>query len=167
VAVGIFAKRPPQLIVYDFDGVMTDNRVLVSETGDESVCVNRSDGLAVSRIRDELGIRQIILSTEVNPVVQRRAEKLKIEAIYAVGDKAKTLMEYIHEKELAKADVLMVGNDVNDLDAMRLCGCSCCPKDAEPEILRVVDLVIQRRGGEGVIRELYRLLTANRDGYAD
>jgi YrbI family 3-deoxy-D-manno-octulosonate 8-phosphate phosphatase len=160
--VSIFAEKLPELIVYDFDGVMTDNRVFVSETGDESVSVNRSDGLAVSRIRDELGIKQLILSTEINPVVQRRAEKLGIEAINGAADKAETLVEYMREREIGTDDVLMIGNDINDLGVMRLCGRSCCPQDAEPEVLKAADLVIQRNGGEGVIRELYRQLTMNR-----
>ena len=70
-------------IFYDFDGVMTNNKVLLSENGNESVFVNRSDGLAVSYFK-ELKIKQYIVSTEKNPVVSRRAEKLKIDVMQGV-----------------------------------------------------------------------------------
>jgi YrbI family 3-deoxy-D-manno-octulosonate 8-phosphate phosphatase len=153
-----FTDKLPTLIVYDFDGVMTDNRVLVSETGEESAVVNRSDGLAISFIREQLGIAQLILSTEKNPLVKRRGEKLGIEVIHGVSDKAGVLLEYTKSKGISLADTLMIGNDLNDLAAMSQCGYSCCPQDAEMEVLDAADLVLTRRGGEGVVRELYRLL---------
>ena len=65
------------LIVYDFDGVMTDNKVFVDQKGREMVQVNRADGLGISEIK-KLGIEQIIVSTENNPVVSVRAIKLGI-----------------------------------------------------------------------------------------
>ena len=66
-----------KLLIYDCDGVLTDNRVLVDETGQESVLFHRGDGYGI-RMLKELGIEQMIVSTETNPIVARRAEKLKI-----------------------------------------------------------------------------------------
>ena len=66
-----------KLIVYDFDGVMTDNRVIVHEDGMESVIVNRADGLGVN-LTKEIGIPQMILSAETNSVVEARARKLLV-----------------------------------------------------------------------------------------
>ena len=150
----------PSLIVYDFDGVMTDNRVTVDEHGTEYVTVHRGDGYGVRMIKDSLHIPQIILSTEANPVVVRRAEKLKIPVIHNAGDsKADILKKYLSENGFDLKNVMYIGNDLNDYDAMQLCGIKCCPSDAEPEITAAADYVFGARGGFGVIRELYRILS--------
>lgn len=150
----------PELIVYDFDGVMTDNRVTVDETGKEAVTVHRGDGWGVRMIKDELKIPQIILSTEANPVVVRRAEKLRIPVIHNAGDSKRQILEkYCTENGFASAKVLYIGNDLNDFDAMMMCGYHACPFDAEPEIKAVSDYIFDTKGGYGVIRELYRLLS--------
>lgn len=150
----------PSLIVYDFDGVMTDNRAMVDEHGNEYVIVHRGDGYGVRMIKDQLHIPQIILSTEVNPVVARRAEKLKIPVIHNAGDDKKTILaSYCRDNGIAPEKVMYIGNDLNDYEAMMLCGYHACPADAEPEILAVCDFVFAAKGGCGVIRELYRILS--------
>ena len=147
-----------QLIVYDFDGVMTDNHVYVSQDGTEMAMCHRGDGLGVGIIRD-LGIAQVIISTEVNPIVAKRAEKLKIPVIHKVKDKAQALKDYCAENGTALENVMYIGNDTNDLEAMKLAGIKGAPKDAEPEILSIADWVSAKDGGCGVIRELARLLS--------
>lgn len=150
----------PKLIVYDFDGVMTDNRVTVDEDGKESVTVHRGDGWGVRMIKDKLKIPQIILSTEANLVVVKRAEKLKIPVIHNAGDsKTQILTKYCAENGFALSDAMYIGNDVNDFEAMMLCGYRVCPADAEPEIQSVADFIFAKKGGYGVIRELYRHLS--------
>ena len=151
-----------ELIVYDFDGVMTDNRVLVDQNGNESVMANRGDGYGVGMIR-KLGIEQVILSTEVNPVVEMRAEKLKLEVIHGVSDKKETLEKYCAEKAVGLDKVMYIGNDLNDIDAMDCVGIKGAPKDAEPEILEIADWVSGKNGGYGVVRELARLISGERN----
>lgn len=151
------------LIVYDFDGVMTDNRVTVREDGMESVTVHRGDGLGVARLRD-LGLRQMILSTEQNPVVAARAKKLKLEIIHSVDDKKQTLLEYLRQNNILPERVLYIGNDINDLDCMLSLGFRGCPADAEPEIIGVCQWISEKNGGYGVIRELYRELSEAENG---
>ena len=148
-----------QLIIYDFDGVMTNNTVILSEEGIESVIVNRSDGYGVRMIKEELGITQIIISTEKNSAVRKRAEKLGIDVMYGVEDKTVALKEYC-EKNLFDFNngALFIGNDLNDYKAMKLCKYCMCPCDAEPEIIKISDKVLNKGGGEGIARELYRLL---------
>lgn len=149
--------RNIELIVYDFDGVMTDNRVMVDQNGVESVMVNRGDGHGVGGIR-KLGVKQIILSTEVNPVVARRAEKLKIPVIHGVENKEHTLKQYLADNDIVADKVMYIGNDTNDIDAMKLCGLMGAPKDAEEEILAVAEWVSVKNGGYGVIRDLFRCI---------
>ena len=153
------------LIVYDFDGVMTDNRAILDQTGAESVIIHRGDGYGVRMIKDNLHISQIILSTEENPIVANRAEKLHIPVIHGVQDKKTVLEEYCEHHGISLENVLYVGNDLNDYEAMKLCGITLCPADAEPEILNYASTIIPVKGGAGVIRYLYRMLS-DRDNEA-
>ena len=146
-----------RLIVYDCDGVLTDNRVYVSETGAEYAVFHRGDGFAI-RMLKELGFKQIILSTEANPIVAYRAQKLQIPVVHNLKDKAKALEMYCLESGIALDTVLYVGNDMNDLEAMQLAGYRACPLDAEPEIKSICDWISSKNGGAGVIRELYRFI---------
>ena len=143
-----------KLICYDFDGVMTDNRALLFEDGQEAVFVNRSDGWAVARIR-ELGISQIILSTEQNLVVTARARKLQIPVLQGLSDKRAVLISKAAEDGIDLARVAYLGNDVNDLEAMQLVGIPVAPADAHPSILQIAKFVTISAGGGGVIREFY------------
>ena len=104
-----------KLIVYDFDGVMTDNKVFVDQKGNEQVQVSRADGIGVSEIR-KLGIFQMILSTETNHVVAARAKKLDLLCIHGVNNKALALKDYCEDHQISLSDVAYVGNDINDFD---------------------------------------------------
>jgi len=146
-------KFVPGLIVFDFDGVLTDNRVLVFDDGREAVLCNRADGLAFDLFRRN-GIPTLILSTEKHPVVAARAKKLKVPCLQGVGNKKTALQNYCRKKSLRRADVLYIGNDVNDLAAMRIAGHRVCPSDAHPEVRAICSIVLRSKGGEGVAREL-------------
>jgi len=141
------------LIVYDFDGVMTDNRVIVDQDGKEAVTANRGDGLGIDYLR-KLNIPQLILSTETNPVVKARAAKLKMEIISSCGNKKKALQEYCRKKGFSMRKTIFVGNDMNDMEVMKTAGFSVAPSDAHTEILATASLVTSAKGGFGVIREL-------------
>ena len=147
-----------KLIVYDFDGVMTDNHVFVDENGKETVMVNRGDGWGVNMIR-ALGIRQVIISTEVNPVVEKRANKLKLDVIHGVEDKRITLIKYCEQEGIDLQDVMDIGNDLNDYEAMNVVGVKGVPADAEPEVKKIADWVSSKNGGDGVVRDLARTLS--------
>ena len=143
----------PELIVYDFDGVMTNNRAVLMEDGIEGVWVNRSDGWGVQELK-KAGYRQVILSTEKNPVVTARAKKLQIEVIQGSADKAKCLENFCKKKKIKLNKVLFIGNDINDLDAMKIVGFSAAPADAHPEVLHIASYVTRAKGGDGVLREI-------------
>ena len=152
------------LIVYDFDGVMTDNKVYVDQEGKEMVLVNRADGLAISKIK-ELGIEQIIISTETNPVVSSRAKKLNLFCLQNIENKADTLKNYCNQKTYNLNHVAYVGNDINDLEVLKLVGTSFCPADAHQDVLEISSFILQTKGGEGVIRELYdKILEIKKNG---
>lgn len=145
--------RDIDLIVYDFDGVMTDNHVIIFQDGTEAVIVNRADGLGIDRFRD-LGIPQLILSTETNPVVKARAAKLRLEVISSCKDKRHTLKSYCTENAYDLNKVMYIGNDLNDLEVMKIVGFPVAPADAHPKIKKIAKLVTETRGGEGVVKEV-------------
>ncbi len=144
-----------QLIVYDFDGVMTDNRVILGEDGKESVIVNRSDGMAIEILRKS-GIRQIIISKEKNNIVKIRAKKLSIPAFNGVDNKKNSLLSYCKKNRIDVKKTLYVGNDINDLVAMEITGYTACPLDAADEIKNIADIILHVNGGTGVIRNLIK-----------
>lgn len=141
------------LIVFDFDGVLTNNRVLVLEDGREGVFCNRADGLGFDLLR-AAGIQGMIISTETNAVVRHRARKLKVPVAQSVKDKGRTVLEICRKKRIDPRRMAFVGNDVNDLPALRVAGYKLCPRDAAPEVRRICDHVLRCRGGEGVAREI-------------
>jgi len=150
-------KRPlpdrVDLVILDFDGVLTDDRVWVDAEGREWVAAHRGDGMGIARLR-EAGVDVLVLSTETNPVVGARCEKLGISAIQGVEDKASRLKAILEERELIPENVVYVGNDVNDLPCFPLVGCALAPADAHPAVRREADLVLKRDGGHGAVREL-------------
>lgn len=144
-------------IFYDFDGVMTDNRVLVDQNGCESVFVNRSDGFAVSEIK-KMGIHQAIISTESNPVVKRRGEKLGIPVVHGLKNKGNAILDYASKNNIDLQHTLFIGNDLNDIPAFEVCGMRAAPADADSEMLKRADWISKKKGGDGVVRELYTKL---------
>ena len=141
------------VFVFDFDGVLTNNLVQIDENGKESVSCSRADGLAFDVLR-KLNKSVYILSTEKNPVVLARAKKLKVKVLQGIKNKADTLSILSESKEYDLSRILYVGNDLNDFHAMKICGYSACPIDSHIKIKEISNIVLNTRGGEGVVREL-------------
>lgn len=153
MTAGALDRNAIDLVVFDFDGVLTDNRVLVFADGVEAVFCNRADGLGFDTLRAH-GIPTMILSTERHPVVATRAAKLRVDAVTGCGDKAAALETICRERGFAAERVVFVGNDVNDLAAMRRVGIPVAVADAHPSVKAVAAHVLSARGGEGAAREL-------------
>jgi 3-deoxy-D-manno-octulosonate 8-phosphate phosphatase (KDO 8-P phosphatase) len=149
--------RNIQIVFYDFDGVFTDNHVLVDANGLEYVRCSRSDGFGISRLRS-LGLIQFIISTEVNPVVSRRAEKLKLPVYQSVGDKAKIVARVCDEHGISLEHAAFVGNDINDIGAMRSVGIAITVADAYPSVFEHALIITARPGGQGAVREICDLI---------
>ncbi len=143
------------LIICDFDGVLTDNRVWVDRDGRESVAACRSDSIRVKDMR-AFGIEIMILSSEVDPVVAARAKKMRVEAVQGVAlhDKGRVMREILQQKNIDAANVIYIGNDLNDLPCFEVAGWAVAVADAYPEVLRAADFVLSTPGGHGALREL-------------
>ena len=143
----------PSLLVFDFDGVLTDNKVIVSEDGTESVVCSRGDGLGMEMARKS-GLKMLILSKEVNKVVSARGRKLKVEVIQGIEDKPIELQKYCRKYKISLDKVMYVGNDLNDLAVMAIVGTSVAPKNSHPRVLKAASIVLENNGGDGAVREL-------------
>jgi 3-deoxy-D-manno-octulosonate 8-phosphate phosphatase (KDO 8-P phosphatase) len=150
-------KNLPIIIFTDFDGCLTDDRVWLNQDGEEFVAANRKDGLAINKLR-ALGIKVVITSTETNKVVSARAAKLGIEALQGLLDKVEAIENYLSKNDLTWSDTWYVGNDVNDLGAIRKAQLSICPSDAVKSVKKEVDLKLKTKGGYGVLSELATLI---------
>lgn len=145
------------LIVFDFDGVFTDNTVLVSHEGVETVSCWRSDGLGLSRLKS-VGVKMYIISTETNPVVSVRAKKLGLPCVQSVEDKAQAVTKLCQDLGVPLSKTMFVGNDINDIPAFKIVGAAVAVADAYPEVIPHVSYRTQKAGGYGAVREVCDLV---------
>jgi YrbI family 3-deoxy-D-manno-octulosonate 8-phosphate phosphatase len=156
-------KRPmPEqidLIISDFDGVITDNRVWVNEEGIEYVAAYRSDSIGVQLLR-AIDVDVMILSSEPNRVVEARARKMGVEVIHGIGlhDKGRVMRDVLEQKNIKAENVIYIGNDLNDLPCFEVAGWSVAVADAYPAVIRAADHVLSKTGGHGALRELIDLI---------
>jgi YrbI family 3-deoxy-D-manno-octulosonate 8-phosphate phosphatase len=150
------------LVVFDFDGVMTDNHVWVDQSGAEAVRCHRGDGLGISRLK-KAGFEVMVLSTEANPVVSARCRKLKIEAIQDCEDKLAALQQLARGRSLSPGQIAYVGNDLNDVACLQWVGWPIAVADAPPEVRALAKWVTRLPGGRGAVREVADRLVFLRD----
>lgn len=147
----------PKILFTDFDGCLTDDRVWLNLDGEEFVAANRKDGLAVKRLKN-LGIQVVIASTELNKVVLARGNKMGVDVLQGLADKAEAIEQYLEQKNLSWNDIWYIGNDVNDLGAIERSNLSICPADAVKKVRKTVDVVLKTKGGYGILSEIATLL---------
>lgn len=148
------------LLVMDFDGVITDDRVWVDAEGNEMVAANRGDGLGLERLRILTDIQAMVISKENHPVVAARCKKLDIPLIQGVDDKPEVLEKLLKQRGVPADEVVYIGNDLNDLPCFPMVGFSAVPANALPEMKRRADLVLRKNGGFGAVRELCDILVS-------
>ena len=146
-------SKLPKIIFTDFDGCLTDDRVWLNQDGEEFVAANRKDGLAVKRLKN-LGIQVVIASTETNKVVLARGNKMGVEVLQGLEDKAEAIEQYLKQKNLTWNDVWYIGNDLNDLGAIERANLSLSPADAVKKVRKTVDIVLKTNGGSGILSEI-------------
>ncbi|MBA3778624.1 MAG: HAD hydrolase family protein [Chloroflexi bacterium] len=142
-----------RLVVFDFDGVFTDNTVWTDDAGTEWVRCWRGDGLGLQKLRD-LGIPTWVLSTENHPVVSRRCEKLGIPCRQGLADKYEALQTLMAEAGVAPGDVVYLGNDINDAACLRAVGVPIVVHDAHADVVPLARFQTRKPGGFGAVREV-------------
>jgi len=152
------------LVVFDFDGVMTDNRVWVNAEGEEFVAAHRGDGMGIEQLL-AAGIKAVIISTEPNPAVAARAKKIGLPYFHGVGDKAKVLTGYLDKVGINPMETIFVGNDINDLPCFSIVACAIAVADAHASVRRKADKILKHKGGRGAVREICDILIRNQHSY--
>jgi YrbI family 3-deoxy-D-manno-octulosonate 8-phosphate phosphatase len=142
-----------RLVVFDFDGVFSDNRVWTNDRGEESVACFRGDSAGLRRL-DEVGVDYFLLTSETNDAVLARARKIRIDCIRGIDDKLPVLRDELERRGFTLAETAYLGNDINDAECLAVVGLPVVPADAWPEVLPLAKLVLTRAGGHGCVREL-------------
>ena len=146
-----------KIVFFDFDGVFTNNTVLVTDNGNELAQCSRFDGFGLKLLRGN-GTLTYIISTEPNPIVWHRSKKLEIPCAYNVSCKVTKASEILKSHNLTFEQSIFVGNDVNDIDLMERVNISIAVRDAWPTVLEKADAVTDRHGGFGAVREVAEII---------
>lgn len=148
-----------KLVLTDCDGVLTDAGVYYSARGEEMKKFSIRDGMGLERLRNLVNIETGIVTGELSPSVKKRAEKLKIKELHlGIKNKVLILNEILKRKNLIAENIAFIGDDVNDLEIMKLVGLTACPSDAIDEVKNISDYICISRGGYGAFREFAELI---------
>ena len=141
-------------VVFDVDGVLSRETILLSSDGEPLRTVNIKDGYAI-QLAQKMGLRIAILTGGNTHAIELRYAGLGVKDIYmGCAVKVKTYREFLEKYQLSAEEVIYVGDDIPDYEVMRLCGCPCCPADACPDIKEISTYVSSRKGGDGVGRDV-------------
>ncbi len=143
-----------KMFLTDCDGCMTDGGMYYSEKGDELKKFNTKDGVGFKKLREN-GIITGVITGEDVALNKRRCEKLKIDVL-APGctDKIACINRLCATYKIKPEEVVFIGDDIGDKEALGIVGLSCCPADATDDVRSVAGYVTKAKGGEGVIREV-------------
>ncbi|MFO0772300.1 MAG: HAD hydrolase family protein [Nitrospiraceae bacterium] len=157
--------RGIRLFATDVDGVLTDAGMYYSESGDEFKKFHTRDGMGI-KLLQKAGIITAIITQESTKMVMRRAQKLTIPEVHqGAYDKLSVLHDLVARHGITLEQVAYIGDDVNDLPALKAVGLSASPADGMPVVHSVVRYICRKNGGEGAVRELADLiLDAQQDG---
>ena len=152
-----------KFLVLDVDGTLTDGGIYISEKGDEMKKFNTKDGMGIKNLLKS-GVEVGFISASISKkIVYHRAAMLGVKYCYAGNDnKVEILSQWLDELDLSFKDVAFIGDDVNDALIMREVGLSAAPSDALGEVRAVANIVLEKKGGQGCVREFIDRVFVNR-----
>lgn len=141
------------MLVMDVDGTLTDGKIYIGSQGELMKAFDVKDGYGIVQIRKK-GVVPVIITGRESDIVTARAKELGIFELYqGVSDKLSKLKEIAHNYAASLDEVAYIGDDVNDLECIKSCGCTACPNDAVDEVKDYVKYICQNNGGNGAVRE--------------
>ena len=147
----------------DVDGVLTDAGMYYSESGDEWKKFNTRDGMGI-KLLQKAGLITAIVTQERTRLVARRAEKLAIPELHqGVTDKLSVIHDMATRHGISLRKIAYIGDDINDIEALKAVGLSAAPADSLPQVLEIVDYICRLKGGEGAVRELAEMILLSRN----
>ena len=152
-----------KILVMDVDGTLTDGKIYMSANGELMKAFNIKDGYAIARLRD-YGIEPVIITGRSSEIVKQRCAELKIKELHqGIENKSYKLREVCEKLHIELSQVAYIGDDLNDLPCMKICGYSACPSDAMKQVKDRVSYVCQEKGGDGAVREFIDHIISNLD----
>jgi len=143
-----------RMLILDVDGTLTDGGVYIDVNGVQSKKFNIRDGMGITLLQDAGILVGMLSHSRAQGILEERARMLKIKYVYSGKEpKHEVFLRWIQELSLTESQIAYIGDDVNDLEIMARVGLSACPGDAHYEVIRVADVVLQRKGGDGCVRE--------------
>jgi len=156
--------HPPgrvKALILDCDGTMTDGGLYYGSDGLAMKRFNVRDGMGTTRLM-QAGIETAIITGDDTPIVEARARRLGIEQVeMGQWEKAAMLREILHSHGWQAEEVVYMGDDVNDIEALQVAGFGAAPADAMPEVLAVADYICEHTAGHGAVREVCELILAH------
>lgn len=147
-----------ELFVTDVDGTLTDGGMYYSANGEELKRFSTRDGMGFTLLH-QAGIQTAILTSENSKIVEARADKLKIKNVFINSqNKVDDLLLLAEKLSISLENIAYIGDDVNDIEVMRLAGISACPCDAVSSIKNISGYVCKNKGGYGAVREFADLV---------
>ena len=142
----------------DVDGTLTDGKIYMGVDGEVLKTINIKDGYGIHDILPKIGITPIIITGRKSQIVLNRCRELAIQDVFqGVDNKCKVLLDYLHERGALLSQVAYIGDDLNDIECMKMIhddgGITAAPFDAEPSVCHIVNYVSRYKGGEGAVRD--------------
>ena len=142
-----------RLFAMDVDGTLTDGKIYMGETGEMMKAFDVKDGLGLKLLLNQ-GIIPVIITGRTSRIVENRCREIGITEIYqGVHDKAEALNDVKDRYGLTREEIAYIGDDINDLPAIRLAGASFAPADCGRQILPYIDILLTKKAGDCPVRE--------------
>lgn len=142
-------------LVMDVDGTLTDGGIYMGNHGEVMKRFDVKDGYAIRHILPEQGIIPIVITGRQSDIVKMRCEELGIkELVQGSQDKTADMLQILEKLDISAENTAYIGDDLNDLECMKLAGYKACPADAVDEVQVVCDYVSNKKGGEGAVRDI-------------
>jgi len=152
-----------RMLVMDVDGTLTDGKIYMSANGELMKAFNIKDGYAIARLKD-YGITPVIITGRSSNIVTQRCAELGILELYqGIENKSYKLREVCNKFHLDLSQVAYIGDDLNDLPCMKICGFSACPSDAMKQVRERANFICEANGGYGAVREFIDYLIENQE----
>jgi YrbI family 3-deoxy-D-manno-octulosonate 8-phosphate phosphatase len=143
-----------RLLAMDVDGTLTDGTLFYTEEGHAMKSFFVRDGMGIVLLH-RIGIRTALISSETSPILTTRAKKLGIHHTFlGCVHKDLVLKELAQKENLSLEQIAYIGDDINDISALKIAGISCCPSDAHPDVKGIVDYIAPSPGGKGAVRDI-------------
>lgn len=143
-----------RMLVLDVDGTLTDGGVYIDAEGRQSRKFNIKDGMGITLLKEQ-GIEVGLIShSNMQNILEARAAMLGINYVYSGKEgKLSILHRWMLDLNLNAQQIAFIGDDITDIGVMAEAGLSACPADAHHQVIREADVVLQKKGGEGCVRE--------------